>query len=96
MSRTKSIALLNIGSLVTTYWLVHFAPNDQEWDVRGIEIYADVGHTKLLADDIQVDDFDQIQQAALFRALNAQLDRQARIDGQMIRLAIERISMVAA
>jgi hypothetical protein len=63
------VVLFNKGVL-PTYLVVHFKPNEKEWDVREIEIYADQHLRTLLCDAITFDQLPAQTQASLISALN--------------------------
>jgi len=63
------IVLFNKGVL-PTYLVVHFKPNDKDWDVREIEMYADQHLRTLLCDAISLDQLPAQTQASLIGALN--------------------------
>ena len=63
------IVLFNKGVL-PTYLVVHFKPNDKDWDVREIEMYADQHLRSLLCDAITMDQLPAQTRASLISALN--------------------------
>jgi hypothetical protein len=70
MTQLAAVPFTNIGSVLTTYMLIHHRPNANEWNVVNIELYADPAHTVLLADDIQVAELPLTEQSRIWRALN--------------------------
>jgi hypothetical protein len=63
------IVLFNKGVL-PTYLVVHFKPNDKEWDVREIEMYADQHLRTLICDAITIDQLPAQSRASLISALD--------------------------
>ncbi len=63
------VVLFNKG-ILPTYLVVHFRPNEHEWDVREIEMYADQHLRTLLCDAISMDQLPAQTQASLIGALN--------------------------
>lgn len=56
MMNIKTILLVNPGFVADEYWVVRIGPDDQKWDVRGIDIYWDRERKILKAEDVQIDD----------------------------------------
>ncbi|HEV7610581.1 MAG TPA: hypothetical protein VGO37_01750 [Steroidobacteraceae bacterium] len=63
------VVLFNKG-ILPTYLVVHFKPNETEWDVKEIEMYADQHLRTLLCDAINLDQLPAATQASLIAALN--------------------------
>ena len=78
MSRLRCIALTNDGPVLPTFLLVHYSPNEREWDIKQIEIWADPQHTKLLADDVQIKDLPASAQESIYEHLNEEVAYKAR------------------
>jgi hypothetical protein len=74
------VVLFNRG-ILPTYLVVHFKPNETEWDVKEIEMYADQHLRTLLCDAINLDQLPAATQASLIAALN-----EAR-EGALVRSA---------
>lgn len=85
MSRIRCIVLPNPGPVLSTFVCVHHTGNEQEWDITNIELYADVECTKLLADDIRVDQLPRDTQETIYASLEAYVSRSRRERG-MLRL----------
>jgi hypothetical protein len=69
MTTYRKIPLTNPGLIADEYWLIHLAPNEDEWDVREIEIYWDREHTQLKSEDNQIKDLPKPVQAAIYLEL---------------------------
>jgi hypothetical protein len=97
MSRIHCIALPNPGPILTTFVLINFRlTNEPAWDIASLELYADVEMTKLLADDVHLADFPREEQDKIYAGLNDYTEQRMRLDARLMRLAIERVSMVPA
>ena len=70
MTRIRSIELASRSDLFPVHLIFHYVPNEQQWDIKHIEIFADAEHQKLLADDVQIDELPLSTRDLLYAALN--------------------------
>jgi hypothetical protein len=86
MTRLRSIELASRSDLFPVHLIFHFVPNEQAWDIKHIEVFADPEHQKLLADDVQIDELPHSTQALLLAALDEHVAAKAQRQRGMERL----------
>lgn len=80
MSVVRSISLANPARVLSTVLVIHYVENEQEWDVRDIEMF-DAGGENLLADGISIGDLPRDTQESIYAALSlAVATRRQRIN----------------
>lgn len=81
----RSITLPNTADVLSTWLVVHHKDNEFEWEITSIEMYADAEKTRLIYDDIQINELARDSQERIYAALEIEVAKR-RCERGMRRL----------